>query len=84
MSKAVISYPDDIRNAKGELGAICNKCSGFGFTYSLAGEHLDCKDCHETGVGIDLIDLQNQVVKLTRLVNMLYNELKNEGRTNIT
>lgn len=79
MSKAVVSMPDDIKNARGILGPICNKCSGFGFTYSLEGKKLDCKDCHETGVSVDVVDLQRQVIELTRLTKKLFNIMKKEG-----
>lgn len=76
MSKAVISIPENIKNARGILGPICNKCSGFGFTYTLQGKHLDCKECHETGVSVNVVDLQRQVISLTRLVKQIFEELK--------
>lgn len=81
--KAVIAAPEDIRNARGIQGPICNRCSGFGFTYSLKGKKLDCQECHETGVGIDVVDLQRQVIELTRLVKVLYDELRAKGLTSI-
>lgn len=84
MNKAVITMPEDILNATGLKGPICIKCSGFGFTYSLNSKRLVCKDCHETGIGVDVLDLQKQVIELTRLVKMLYMELKREKKTNIT
>lgn len=83
MAKAVISMPEDIKNARGVLGPICNKCSGFGFTYSLEGRNLPCMECHETGVGVNVVDLQRQVIELTRLVKMLFNEMKKKGLTGI-
>lgn len=82
MSKTVISMPEDIKNARGILGPICNKCSGFGFTYSLEGKHLNCIECHETGVSVDVVDLQRQVIELTRLTRMLFNEMKKKGMIN--
>jgi hypothetical protein len=82
-NRAIISMPEDIKNAQGVKGPICNKCSGFGFTYTLDGNKLVCKECHETGVGVNVVDLQRQVIELTRLVKMLYAELKNKGLTNI-
>lgn len=82
MSKTVISMPEDIKNARGILGPICNKCSGFGFTYSLEGKHLNCIECHETGVSVDVVDLQRQVIELTRLTRMLVNEMKKKGMIN--
>lgn len=81
--RAVITMPDDIKNAKGELGPICNKCSGFGFTYSIKGKHLDCKECHETGVSVNVVDLQQQVIALTRLVKLLYKEMQDNNLTNV-
>jgi len=83
MKKAVITIPEDIKNAKGILGPICNKCSGFGFTYTLEGKSLNCIECHETGVSVNIVDLQKQVIELTRLVKALYTELKSKGLTNI-
>jgi hypothetical protein len=83
MKKAVITIPEDIKNAKGILGPICNKCSGFGFTYTLEGKNLNCIECHETGVSVNVVDLQKQVIELTRLVKALYTELKSKGLTNI-
>lgn len=83
MAKAVISIPEDIKNARGVLGPICNKCSGFGFTYSLEGNRLNCLECHETGVSVNVVDLQRQVIELTRLVKMLYKEMKKKGVTRI-
>jgi len=83
MAKAVISMPDNIKNARGSDGPICSKCSGFGFTYSLKGKHLPCIDCHETGVGVNVVDLQRQVIELTRLVKMLYKEMKKNNLTKI-
>lgn len=83
MSKAVVSMPDDIKNARGVLGPICNNCSGFGFTYSLEGKHLDCKECHETGVSVNVVDLQRQVIELTRLTKKLFNIMKKEGILNL-
>lgn len=74
--------PEDIKNARGILGPICNKCSGFGFTYSLEGKHLNCIECHETGVSVDVVDLQRQVIELTRLTRMLFNEMKKKGMIN--
>ena len=83
MTKAVITMPEDIKNARGILGPICNKCSGFGFTYSLEGRNLACKECHETGVGVNVVDLQRQVIELTRLVKMLFKEMQKKGLTKI-
>lgn len=77
--KAIISLPEDIKNAKGILGPICNKCSGFGFTYTLEGKHLNCTECHETGVSVNVVDLQRQVIELTRLTKKLFNIMKKEG-----
>jgi hypothetical protein len=76
MSKAVISIPEDIKNARGILGPTCNNCAGFGFTYSLKGKHLACQVCRETGVSVDIVDLQRQVISLTRLVKQMFEELK--------
>lgn len=78
MSKAAISIPEDIKNARGILGPICNKCSGFGFTYTLQGKHLDCKECHETGVSVNVVDLQRQVIELTRLTKKLFEIMKKQ------
>ena len=78
MSKAVISIPEDIKNARGILGPICNKCSGFGFTYSLKGKHLPCIECHETGVSVNVVDLQRQVIELTRLTKKLFEIMKKQ------
>lgn len=83
-NKAIIAMPEDILNARGILGPICNNCSGFGFTYTLKGKKLPCYACHETGVSVDVVDLQKQVIDLTRLVKMLYTELQKKGLTNIT
>ena len=78
MSKAVISMPEDVKNARGILGPICNKCSGFGFTYSLKGKQLPCQECKETGVSVNVVDLQRQVIELTRLTKKLFEIMKKQ------
>lgn len=74
--RAVVSLPEDIKNARGILGPICNKCSGFGFTYTLESKQLACTECHETGVGVNVVDLQRQVIELTRLTKKLFEIMK--------
>lgn len=86
LAKVVVSAPDDIKNARGAFGPICNTCAGFGFTYSfLDGKQVQCIPCAGTGVPkVDLVDLQKQVIELTRLVKALYGEMKKHNLTVIT
>ena len=81
--KVVIGMPKDIKNARGALGPICSACAGFGFTLGFPdGKSLTCKLCGGTGVPeVDLVDLQKQVIDLTRLVKALYGEMKKQGLT---
>jgi len=81
MDKTVVTLPEDIKNAKGELGPMCSNCAGFGFTIIFGtNEHRLCSLCDGTGVPrVDLVDLQSQVIKLTNLVKVLHDDLKEKG-----
>ena len=72
------------KNTQGQLGEKCNNCGGYGFTLSLNGSKLLCKDCEGLGVKMPTkIELQKQIndIKddLTKLKQALLDTLEAGG-----
>ena len=56
------------KNTDGKLGPICNNCGGFGFTNSILGGSLGCRDCEQTGVVLPTkVELLKQIEELRKL-----------------
>lgn len=63
---------DKKRNHAGDLGERCSNCSGIGYTTSLAGGSLPCRDCFQTGVKAPDVYLMNkQLLTLIKEVGEL-------------
>lgn len=67
---------NDTKNHDGDLGPICNNCAGLGFTLSLGGSSMGCKDCGQTGIAQpkpqelqkQINDLKDSIEELTKLI----------------
>lgn len=76
MKQGPVSLPiipsDNPRNHMGDLGERCNNCGGIGFTNSISGGSIQCRDCFKTGVKApDVYEMQATITRLEKELKSL-------------
>lgn len=65
------------KNIFGDLGEICNYCSGLGFTNNLNGSSAGCHRCDQTGIEpVNTRELAKEVEKLDSKMDEILRLLK--------